>query len=429
MDRFRSLGLALCQELLKDECDRLAAGAPEGADGTHLVFKIDKSLAYLPLEMMHDGRDFLSRRFAVGRVIYAETSGVRGGSRREPPHTVLIVGDPSEDAAICGDVEAEIDALREVFRGVEGYSPRIAVGDEADAEYILSNLPGAAVFHFSGHGVVSEEDQQTGLRLASETILSGYSLQGLQDAPAFAFLNVCTPASRETWKGSLGIIETLLRRGTRACISSLWAVRSRAAATLASHFYANLLRGGTFGEALRLARIATAAETPAGDPTWAAYALYGDPRMTLENGVPLAESARERAERRRRQVRVFAPMVLAGLVMLVTVFIASPPRRPADTPLEPAAESTGTGGGRSATEEAGQSQAMEVGYLVIESSPRSADILIDGKRIGVTPYAAEVPVGMHEVVIEKQGYRRWEASVEVKPSPRATVNASLERIK
>lgn len=455
-DRFRSLGLALFQELLKDECDRLRdfgteadskgdhpgtgdsfraaaadhAGRPEDDGRTYLVFKIDKSLAYLPLELMHDGRASLAQRFAVGRVIYAESAGAREACPRRPPHTVLIIGDPSNDTGISRDVEDEIDALRDVLKQVGDYSPRIAVGDEADMKYILSNLPGTTVFHFSGHGVVSDDDEQTGLRLASEGILSGYSLQGLQNAPVFAFLNVCTPASRETWKGPLGIIETLLRRGTRACVSTLWEVRSKAATILASHFYAHLLRGQTFGEALRLARMATAAEVGLGDPTWAAYALYGDPRMRLVETASGSGTGLSRSARRRRQAAIFTALAIGGAVVVVGMLLGLPTRKAPGTLPESAGTAADQVTGESAAPAQGSlTEAQEVGYLVIESSPSGADILIDGRRIGVTPYAAEVAVGMHEVALEKQGYRRWEASVEVRVSPRANLTASLERIK
>lgn len=428
----RSLGLALFQELLKDECDRLrdlsggppAAGDSDGSGGrTYLVFRIDKSVAYLPLELMHDGRDFLARRFAVGRVIYAESAEVRGPSRRRPPYTALIIGDPSRDARIGRDVEDEIDAVRDVFGRTRVYSPRIAVGDEADLKFILSNLPGSAIFHFSGHGVVSEDRERTGVKLASGEILSGYSLQGLQDAPVFAFLNACNPASRETWKGPLGIIETLLRRGARACVSSLWDVRSKTAVVLASHFYEHLLAGQTFGEALRQARTATAAEAGLHDPTWAAYVLYGDPRMRLVERPPHAPAAALRARRVSRRAAVFITVALAGLVLVAGLVFRGPAPEAPDT----SAEYTGTSVVPPSEQQA--EPAREVGYLVIESVPKDADIFIDGNYIGVTPYAAEVPVGMHEVMLEKQGYRRWEASVEVKVTPRTNVAPTLEKIR
>ena len=74
-------------------------------------------------------------------------------------------------------------------------------------------------------------------------------------------MNVCAPASEQTWKGSLGLIEVLLRRGTRACVASLWDLRSPSAAFVAMRFYAHLLAGVTFGEALRRARLEAAEKT------------------------------------------------------------------------------------------------------------------------------------------------------------------------
>jgi hypothetical protein len=70
-----------------------------------------------------------------------------------------------------------------------------------------------------------------------------------------------------------------------------------------------------------------------------------------------------------------------------------------------------------------------VGYLIVESTPKDARVRIDGREAGVTPYTVEIRVGTHDVVIEKRGYKRWEASVEVKQFPRATVDARLEKLK
>ena len=391
----------------------------------YVIFKIDKALAYLPLEVMHDGEEFLSRRYAVGRVLYAEDA--RGGVPlpAAPADTAILVGDPSEDGAISEDVEREIDVVRDRLRR-GGLGLKIAVGRDADLKYILTNLPGAAIFHFSGHGVVGEDERATGLRLASGAILGGHSLQGLQGAPAFAFLNVCTPASADTWRGSIGLIETLLTRGTRACVASLWDLGSRAAASVAADFYDQMLSGATFGEALRQARCAAAETFGLHDPTWAAYVLYGDPRLSLP-GAGVGATVRQARRLRRNRLLIAAALIAAS----ATIIIPTATMRDADRDGD--RERQGQGRGQRADSagaaDAAGTQIAAVGYLVVESTPRDARILIDGKAAGLTPYALEVPVGNHTVTLEKDGYRRWEASVEVKQAPRVNVRAVLEKAK
>lgn len=398
VSRLRSLGLALFQEILQAEGDYLRDMDPETDGDGHLVFKIDRSLAHLPLEVMYDGKRFLSERFAIGRMLIAEDTGPPPEFERMAPYSVLIVGDPSDDPAIRDDIEYEIDAIKRIYAGRGDFSVRIAVGREVDQRFILKELPGTMLFHFSGHGVVSEAADRTGLELHGNQVLSGTSLRGLQNPPLVVFLNMCTAASKLAWKTSLGLAETLLRRGSWACIASLWDLRSRSATTVAAGFYDWLLRGETFGEALRQARLGAMRRFGVHDLTWAAYTLYGNPALRL---IP-REAVRLRRARVLRRLAVACGIVLAAFLLLL----------PTEIHIENAL-----------TE-----QQVAVGYVLVESTPGGARVYIDGDPAGVTPLAAEVPVGNHRVEIEKPGYRRWAAHVEIRETPRTAIQADLEQL-
>lgn len=430
-ESLRSFGLALFQEIFMDECDRIrdlaASAVTSSGERPFVIFKIDKGLAYLPLELMHDGRAFLCHSLPVGRVLYAEEAEVRSVLRDQGPRSVVIVGDPSEDAAIRGDIEREIDAVRSIFRGSSDFALKIAIGREAGDERILADLPGATIFHLTGHGVASDHERTSGVKLANGRILSGPSLKGLQNAPAFAFLNICTPASEETWKGSLGLIETLLRRGTRACIASLWELRSQSAVFVAKRFYAHLVAGVTLGEALRRSRLEAAEKLGFHDPTWAAYALYGDPRWALV-AMPEALPSPER----RSKSKTLKYLVLAGTVAALAALILIPMAVMKEggertSPAQTAVSDTETV--ESPPQATQPPEPVKVGYLVVESKPKDAQVLLDGEELGTTPNTFEVPVGQHDVVIAKAGYKQWEASVEIKQSPRANVKVTLERLR
>jgi hypothetical protein len=64
-ERLAALGLALFQEIFKEEGDSLRTGALGHEEERYLIFKIDRDLAYIPLELMHDGEGFLSHSLAV----------------------------------------------------------------------------------------------------------------------------------------------------------------------------------------------------------------------------------------------------------------------------------------------------------------------------------------------------------------------------
>jgi hypothetical protein len=267
-----------------------------------------------------------------------------------------------------------------------------------DRKFILSVLPGSTVFHFSGHGEVSAEEDRTGIRLKKGDVLSGGALRGLQNPPTVAFFNMCAAASRDVWRGSLGLIETLLRRGTKACVAPLWDLRSKSATLLASRLYVYLLRNETFGHALRRARLDVVRAFGTDDPTWAAYTLYGDPQLRIIQGGPASPARGSRG----RHLAAFC-----ALLILVT-FILFP------TEMH--------------RHESRVQDQVVLGYLLLESTPADARILIDGADVGMTPFTAEVTIGDHRVTIDKQGYKQWEAWVEVRETPRTVIQAYLEKI-
>jgi hypothetical protein len=397
--RLKALGLALFQEILKEEGDlvREVGDSPEAE--RYLIFKIDRSLAYLPVEILHDGEDFVSRKIAIGRIIYTDSAGAPAPGERHEPLRVLVAADPSDDPAIRSDIEEEISILKRVFSQVSAFALRIFLGPEVSHGSMLAELPGATVFHFTGHGTVSSDERRTGIKLEEGKVLSGETIRGLQDPPRFAFLNMCTSAPRNAWQGSLGLVETLLRRGTAACVASLWDLRSRAATELASSFYAHLVAGDSFGHALRKARAEIVSSFGIHDPTWAAYALYGDPRLgILSSGRPAV----------RRGGALHALATVCGVLILLAALLY---------PVTVGQENLGS------------APPVPVGYLVVETDPADAILQIDGEDRGLTPSTAEIPVGSHHVVIRKQGYRRWEAWVEIRESERTLLDPNLERLR
>ena len=396
--RLRALGLALFQEMLKEEGDLIKQVGRSLDDERYIIFKIDRSLAYLPVELMHDGEGFLSQKIALGRVIYADEAIELAAQDRAAPQRVLLAGDPSDDPATRDDIEEEIKVLKRVFSRAAGFSLKISIGPDVDRKSILTDLPGTAVFHFTGHGTVSDAANRTGIKLGGGKVLSGEDLRGLQDPPTFAFLNTCTAAPRSAWRGSLGLVETLLRRGTKACVASLWDLKSKVAARLASRFYTHLLDGDTFGHALCKARSEMMQTFGIHDMTWAAYTLYGDPRLTL---LP-PEAA---GPRRKSGLRAFAALSVILFLLAVLFF-----------PVSIGKENLGT------------QTSIPVGYLVVESRPADATILIDGEDKGVTPSALEIAVGSHHVVLQKHGYRRWEAWVEVNRRERTVLRPQMVKL-
>ena len=68
-----------------------------------------------------------------------------------------------------------------------------------------------------------------------------------------------------------------------------------------------------------------------------------------------------------------------------------------------------------------------MGSLHVASRPSGAQVFIDGSLIGTTPLLlSNVAAGSKSVKIELSGYQSWTTAVQIKPSARLRVAASLE---
>lgn len=70
------------------------------------------------------------------------------------------------------------------------------------------------------------------------------------------------------------------------------------------------------------------------------------------------------------------------------------------------------------------------GTIFVDSRPRGATVLIDGKSMGTTPASIpDVPIGSHVVRLELTDHRAWTTSTRVTAGEQARVTGSLERIR
>jgi hypothetical protein len=66
------------------------------------------------------------------------------------------------------------------------------------------------------------------------------------------------------------------------------------------------------------------------------------------------------------------------------------------------------------------------GALALTSSPDGAQVVLNGKVVGQTPVVLnDLPVGSRAIVVRRDGYSPWSASVRVIANQRTTVRATL----
>src|SRR3954454_10189725 len=148
------------------------------------------------------------------------------------------------------------------------------------------------LLHFAGHGEADEtsarillagrmEDAADGRvyvadSLRDTTVGQEANLQGKDGRRAMVVLNACQ-AGRLTPKLTHvgGFAHAFIQAGAGAFISSLWSVGDEPASAFVQMLYRRLTKGDTLAEATIAAR--AAAHSDAGDATWLAYVVSGDP--------------------------------------------------------------------------------------------------------------------------------------------------------
>jgi hypothetical protein len=224
-----------------------------------------------PLDQGHD-EGFLVEQFPVTRVVFGRRPA--RSLRLDPAWFVVPQGSPTR-------AYDEITALSQLL------SPAAAdpqVIDELTPLLELVNTGNFGLLHFACHNTFDalhgsaislDRRQFTPLQMNRAAVS-----QALARHQPTVFINACRSAGMSPAYHQLdGWAQKFLAAGAGAFIGSLWAVRDSTARDFASELYRNLQSGTTFGEAVRQARLAAANEP--GDPTWLAYAAYGDPRATI----------------------------------------------------------------------------------------------------------------------------------------------------
>ena len=235
----------------------------------------------LPWELLHDGRDFLALRHALGRRL------VTTGRRRTGPeseaslsNSALLVGNPSGNLP---DAEREVEVLADLL---SPHGPcTVLKGPRASRAALLDALTAGSygLIHFAGQlHVNTDEPRQSGLVLANGDLVRVADLEGAVRGEPLVFINGRAVAGSSPFYlgGPLeALASALANAGARAFLAPTWLETGSGARQFAIDFYSRSAEGLNAGESLRQARATARARSD--QPIWASYLLYGDPGTTV----------------------------------------------------------------------------------------------------------------------------------------------------
>lgn len=250
-----------------------------GTTAETLTLTLDDTVLQLPWELLHDGRDFLCRRFALGRIASTRQAPIAHFSRSfEAPFKVLVIADPRGDLEACYreglDIKNFLDRKRDVFRvDFKSYPVDIA--------FVKKNIHDYDIVHYAGHACYDVGNPaQSGWLLSDGTLKAAEiaALGGTQPMPALVFANACQ-SGQAGHAEIFGLANAFLLASVQHYIGTFSEIVDEPSQRFAKYFYQFIAAGDAVGPALRSARGALIEASPGQSLIWANYLLYGEPRL------------------------------------------------------------------------------------------------------------------------------------------------------
>src|SRR5499433_875931 len=259
-------------------------------EARNLILYVDDKLVHVPWELLFDGRQFLCRRFAMGRIVRTRQAPTALSSRApKAPFKVLVVADPRGDLEASYREGTEIrnflDEKRDVFH-VDFKSHPV------DVSFVKKNLRDYDIVHYAGHAEYNSENPSESGWLLKDARLKASEISamgGLQPMPSLVFSNACQSGHSGEWRIGeedeqqiFGLANAYLLAGVQHYIGTFWEILDEPSSQFAKLFYGSLSQGESVGEAVRKAREKLIEAHGEETIVWAGYMLYGDPTFAFD---------------------------------------------------------------------------------------------------------------------------------------------------
>ncbi len=283
--KLKKTGQLLWDELLARSIkDRLRA-----TPSANLVLSLDEELVYIPWELLYDGKEFLSLKFNMGRVVRAKEKPHRPQYRSMTDRfRMLVLANPTND---LGSAYQEGLFIKNQFDKRSGKINIDFKSTQIDTVYVKKYLRDYDLVHFAGHCEIDADDPANTGWVLSNGRFTAHDILVMGETsslPSLIFSNACQSAkvSCDTIDAmyqdeAYSLASAFLFSGVRHYIGSIRKIEDKASLLFAKEFYSQLLKGETVGESMRLGRLKLIRESGEHSVYWAGYLLYGDPDFRL----------------------------------------------------------------------------------------------------------------------------------------------------
>lgn len=228
-----------------------------------LLFSLDNILRYIPPAILHDGKEWLIEKYAVGVFLEASRDTLEPKKTGGRIMGALGLTEPKEGFPALPGVEAELERIVRTDDTPAGIVPgRIYLNDAFTEASLASVLRGdTSLLHVATHFRLDPKSaRESFLLLGDGTRLplsrlaeKQFDFKNLQQI----VLSACETGLRLDGSGSeiesLGAL--VQEKGAQSVLATLWPIADQATSVLMPLFYQNLMQGRSRAEALRQAQL------------------------------------------------------------------------------------------------------------------------------------------------------------------------------
>ncbi len=244
-----------------------------------LVFVPDGPLRTIPIAALHDGQQFLIKRFAVAVTPGMDLTDLRPIDRSNTRMLSMGITEAVQDFPALPHVKEELEAVNALYHGnslIDGAFRVPAMRTELQAQPY-------SIVHIASHGVVASDVNSSFLLTYDDKITMD---QLSQLIGMFQFrktsLDLLTLSACETAIGddraALGLAGVAVKAGARSAFASLWLIDDEATSQLVREFYQQLKNPSiSKAVALQQAQLKIASEPLHEHPSyWAPFLLINN---------------------------------------------------------------------------------------------------------------------------------------------------------
>ena len=220
-----------------------------------LVIVPDGALRTIPLAALHDGTQFLIKKYAVATTPGVTLTDPRPLDRKGIKLLSVGITEAVQDFPALPHVSREVETIHQLFGGTVLLNKQFMM---SQMEKELKAHP-YSVMHIASHGQFQSEGKDTFLlaydgKLTMDRLEEYVGMLRFRDEPlALITLSACETAAGDD-RAALGLAGVAIKAGARSALASLWFLDDQASSQLVTEFYQQLHDDSVASTAMALQR-------------------------------------------------------------------------------------------------------------------------------------------------------------------------------